>query len=778
MKTPSPLFLLGYAAASLAAVPEFVVGSSGATHSTLQQAVDACPKTGCRISLTDAGYSFSEPVSIRGKSDIEITGSRVGGSKPILKLDPSAFDLGDIPAGYNSEKGTYPVEWKRVFMIDSVVNADGSITYRNIHVSKGPEGKLSRFLLSAGRGTDGKPDPLRPAGWMAQSFLSPALFQVEDSKRIKISHLDFEGGVPVEYVLWNLYGSDSYRLSQYSGVAAISLNRSLQATIESCEFSGWSIAIRSVGNNPGGSVSDLIKAENGIYSGAMLPLSNPGAVGGHRIEGNLASGNALFLHMESEWDLASSVRFNRVWDNGRSRMVIGDWRAAIDDLEWGNYPGGFARLKDVIYPVNIFQGNTLVRNSVDLGTQMWRSSNSQIFMDNLSMRQDSLDAAHELSLKLGPNARNNWIAAAAAASATGNVEDSVIPFARNADPFLPAWGSLQVARKLVGKGYFGDDLGALWQSGRTPERIRIQDQTLGYVTRGTNAWKVLLPVVVEAGGELGSLLPSYARAQKSALVEDPISGISTSHPLVQVDLGKGVLTPGVNLISFEIPAAAKDSIWHFEMALTATDNNTGKTVHSNLGTWLLRPLGKQLEVKTDTLEVDPGAKVVFEVQVRDSLGQKSTLDSIPTMNAEGWSVTQAPAKTGATGSFAMTATAPSAEGVSQVVFWASEKGRSQAVAGAAYVKVGHSASSVLRTARGRSNWSVRSITRNGGTWSVELAGSVGTEFTRAIVMDLSGRRQELTIHRDGQRVFVRIPAGHGARLLRLDDRTVPLALVP
>ena len=781
---------LALLAGAYAAPPQFQVSAVGGTHATLQAAVDACPVTGCKILLTDAEYRFSEPVSVRNKSDIEIVGASLGKDRPIpvLTLDSSATALGDLPVEFDSPNGTFPVLWNRIRMRDTVVNSDGSMTFRDIEAKLGERAKLAKFLLTPGRDSVGGIDPARPAGWLARGFLMPGLFQIEDSRRIRISNLHFDGRTPIEFVQWRVYANDQY--SQYSGLAALSLNRSLQVDVFDCQFQGWSIGIRSVGNNRGGLVSDLMNAESGGgWYGEMMPLSNPGAVGGHRFEHNIAHHNNLFIHQENEWDLASSVRFNRVWDNGKSRLLLGDWRKMIDDMEWENYPGGFVRFKDVVYPVNIFQGNTLMHNTLDLGTQGWRASSSQLFMDNVSVRRDSVDW-RELTNILGANARNNWIAASGAATpVTSPLGDSVVPFCANAScqPLTPAWGAGAIDDKLVDNGYFGDDLGAVWKAGRPSELIRVQDQTIPFVTRTGNGWNVVLPVVVEAASSIVGMVPLKVRAQKSGVVDDVKSGLSEVNPIMEIQgLENLALLPGVNLVSFDIPAEAKDSIWRFEMAIEGVDGNTGKTAHSNLGVWLVRPMGKQLLVNADTTEVQPGEDVRFVVAVKDSLGQTADLDSAPTLNALGWKVRSGQVDVPGAGRiaaqenrFEIVATAPAAEGVSQVVFWASEKGRNQAVAGAAYVKVAARSTGTVARSPIASGWKLRGVTRTGNRWNVRLQDASETELQGATLLDASGRRQDLSVSRDGGASTLSVVASRaGTYFLRLGGKTASVALIP
>ncbi len=786
-------------AGAWATPPQFQVSAWGGTHATLQAAVDACPATGCKILLTDAEYRFSEPVSVRGKSNLAIVGARPDGKRPVLDLDPASLESEEIPTlGGHAPSKVHPWVW-RASTPDQVTNSDGSITTRSLGVVRGTAGTAPNFLLHPGRKPDGTVDPARPGGWLLspfsyehvndsvramderEGFLHPALIQVERSRFVRLEGLDFDGGVPVEYLVSGIWNR---MYDQYSGIAAVGLNNSLQATVADCEFRGWAMGIRIVDRNEGGLVSDLMSAEGS--SPLAHPLSNPGASGGHRIEGNLAHGNRWFLHLERAWDLASSIRFNRVWDNGISRLVNSiDPHLSME--EWNNQIGGFCFLIDVVYPSNVFQGNTLSRNTMDLGYNGWRASGYQLFFDNISVRQERAEW-RELTRELGNNRRNNWIAMTRQAAGWGGEPgDSVVPFCRNSgcDPLTPVWGAPSIDERVVGKGYFGDDLGSVWSVPRTSEIVQIQDQTLGFATRGASGWRVILPVPVQAAPFVSSMTVVKALAQKIALEQvgggTKMDSVLTSLP----SLNGRPAQDGINLFEFEIPASADDSIWRVEMVVQGIDGNTGRSVHSNLGNWLVRPLGKQLLVATDTSIVEPGQQVRFVVEVKDSLGNQADLESAPALNAQGWTLDAkapgAPAagrKSASSNRFEIVATAPAAEGVSQVVFWSAEKGRVQAVSGAAYVKVAARSTGVASRGSG-ADWRLQGISRSANRWSVRIAGGVETHLSRVFLVDPAGRRQIVSVRREGNGSVLEFDIGRaGTHFLKIGDRAIPVALVP
>jgi hypothetical protein len=793
------------AAGICSAAPTFQVASQGGTHTNLQAAIDACPATGCRIELKDSLYTFTEPVAIRNKANLSIVGARANGVRPILTVAESAKELAEIPAlGGNSPALVAPILWTKV-PADTLKNPDGTTTLRSFNVAMGKAGYVAKFLLAAGRTASGVPDPMRPSGWMAAPFsaaflkdpsrsadektgyLQAGLLQLDSCRYVRIEGISFQLDAPIEFgisVLWNQeYGQPGY-------LAAVSLHRSLAGIVRDCEFSGWSIGVRSVDDNDGGLGTDLMMREELRYNPAPAyhPLANPGVMGGHRIEGNLAHHNRIFVYLESAWDLSSSIRFNRAWDNGISRLVknasVRNEPSFLDDGCQFTQENGVVMLQDVVYASTIMQGNTFSYNMLDMGTMGWRASTVQLFLDNVTQRtRDDVDW-RELSDILSVNSRSNWFASNGWVGSSYPADTS-IPFCTNSSclPLTPAWGAKRIDEMLVGKGYFGEDLGSVWQTPRQEEMIRIQDQTLGNVTQTSTGWKVLLAVPVEASATVSGLKLVKAMTQKSEI--NFLEGIYYSNPPLKTlpALEGKTVTTGINLLSFEIPAAATDAIWRIELAVQGTDNNTGKTVHSNLGTWLVRPLGKQLQVTlADTGTVLPGAKVRFKVQVMDSLGDAASLASAPNLNANGWSLVPsvAPRLAGRTAasavsSFEFEAIAPLEEGVKQVVFWGLEDGRVQAVPGAAYVQVGARTSGIQAKSAVVSDWKFAGTSRQGNGWAVQIHGATSAELAKAHLLDARGRSWNV----GSSTAKLLLPAlPSGSYFLSLGGKTRSLALVP
>lgn len=805
-RMPLPLLLLAFATAGHAS-DVFRVSATGGTHSSLQSAIDACGPAGCRIELTDSVYRFDAPVTILRKSDIDVVGARPDGRRPILAIADEARTLVAIPDldGFSASR-THPAIWETTAP-DTVVDPDGSIDILDKSMRMGGAGLAARFLVQPGRAVGGGTHPRRPSGWLlapytmahaemefdryddVEQHLHAALILVDSSRSIRFSGLEFDGGSPIAFQTLSLW-ADRYGLT--GGVAAVSFNASLDGEVSDCDVHDWYTGIRAVDNNRGGLVSDLMATDLGADQGFwfLRPLADPGSMGGHRIEGNLGHHNFLFVDLEQSWDLGSSIRFNRAWENGNTRILAASGRSPRADFDieaWGL--GGFLHLKDVVYPTTIVQGNTLVRNTLDIEQMGYRASTAPLFFDNLSVRRDQQRDWRELTNILGTNARHNWLASTAKASMGWPTSgDSIVPFcsATPCSPYTPAWGSAAVDRRVVDAGLFGDDLGAVWRHSRTAERIHVQDQTLGYVEKTSQGWSVTLAIPVEAASSVSDLRITLAQAGKISLQGTTLTS-NTQEPTVLDGVVGLAVSPGVNLATFDLPAGTSDTIWRVELALSGVDGNTGEAVHSNLGTWLVRPLGKQLRVtRAEAGIVTPGETVAFRIEVKDSLGDAAILDQAPELNAPGWTSASIPGDGGAAArshaavgstSFLVHAKAPTQEGISRVVFWSAENGRLQAVAGAAYVMVGSGSSAVGPRASAGRGWRVAGTSRRGSERTLMIAGTTPELLAGASLRDAKGRRAPLSTSPSGRDLVV--PASlAGTYFLTVGSTTAPLILLP
>lgn len=807
----SVLLVLATASLVPADPPVYRVSKDGGTHAVLQAAVDACPGSGCRIELPDSLYELSEPVSIRGKADVEILGARPDGSRPILRVASDARGEQPIPdlAGH-SGANLRPVRYSKASRPDTLVDPDRTRTIRTLAVDTGDAGRVAGILLAQGRLPDGTLDPQRPRGWMLSPYdlastrdsnlperlrgsghQFAALVLVDSSRRISVSGLEFSGEAPLEFVaraVWN--GTEDAR----SGLAAIAIAGSLDGRVENCLFHGWSVAVRLHEANRGGLVTDILARRAGVTGAASYaPLSAAGTTGGHAIEGNLAHGNHYAMTVSSSMDLGTAIRFNRLWENGLTRMLAGA-RLAFQSGPNAWLGGGAVWFDGETCVPHVVQGNTLVRNTAGL---FWKGSPSQTahFLDNVEVRRDAWNSWIESAEAIGwdttnPLMRTNWFASTAASRYDNTLwrraVDSVVPFspATRSEPFTPAWGSPAIDACLIGKGWFGDDLGAVWRETRPPEAIVLHDQGLAHVQRIAKGWNVVLALPLEMSRSIREprLFLPLAQPLEKAGGKPPTPGSS----LVSIASLDGLpVQSGISLLQFQLPAEADDLLWRLEMAVVGTDAKTGRNVHSNLGTWLLRPMARRIVVEYSDSSIQPGEVVDFTVTARDSSGKSLALEHAPVLHGEGWSILEtfrtrvsARAAEPAGDAFVVRAKAPEQEGISRLTIAGSGDPGLQAAPGMNFMQIGGTTgdpSSQALPSRAR----IVRIHRDAAGWTLDVAGLDPVGLDGYGIVDAHGRHVTPAWSTASRIPSFRLPrAARGTWFLRGGGTTLPFVLVP
>jgi hypothetical protein len=89
---------------------QFNVGA-GQTYSSIQAAVNACPSSGCVLTLTDTVYKLSNTVLIYKKSNLTIKGAT--GIKPVVRFQDKGTLAGPYFTASDSASGYQPAGWKQ-----------------------------------------------------------------------------------------------------------------------------------------------------------------------------------------------------------------------------------------------------------------------------------------------------------------------------------------------------------------------------------------------------------------------------------------------------------------------------------------------------------------------------------------------------------------------------------------------------------------------------------------------------------------------------------------
>lgn len=402
--------VLSAAAASFAAKKTLVVSAteSGATHSSIQAAVNACTVADtCLIRLVDPSYTLDRPVWIEGKAHIEIEGATNPGKKPKL-LYPASLTTSVA----NPLTGRHvPAKVRKVFTLPHLIEADG----------RPCEGATANCIA----------DPDRPAGWNMWPYTATSIlgeptnspgdqsdssnpystkgFQlngmvvVKDSRDIAIRGLELDGVRPMYFentAIW------SQKYSVLSGTTGLNIFRSLRVTLQDCEVKSFFAAIRILGDS-----TRTLQPTEGILPGT----------GGHFFERNRIHDNWWAFHDEMERDLPSVIRYNVAWNNINKSFQYGDSLAEPGSMsdEMNNHTGGFMYSADSVFASHRIHNNTLHKHGIVFG---WGGFGEMRFVHDfynnvLTGPVDSMKAGtwpikfgsdwHQLFQYAGPTIRNN-----------------------------------------------------------------------------------------------------------------------------------------------------------------------------------------------------------------------------------------------------------------------------------------------------------------------------------------------------------------------------------
>ncbi len=354
--------VLSAAAASFAAQKTLVVSAagSGATHSGIQAAVNACKAADtCLIRLVDPSYTLDRPVWIEGKANLEIVGATNSGEKPKLLYPASLTTLVANPLTGTS----VPSKVRKVFTLPHLIEADG----------RPCEGAAANCIV----------DPSRPAGWnmwpckaasamgeptnspgdqsdtsnpySAKGFQLNGMVVVKDSRDIVIRGLELDGMRPMYFenrAVW------SQRYSVLSGTTGLNIFKSLRVTLQDCELKSFFAAIRILGDS-----TRRIPPTGGI----------PPATGGHLFERNRIHDNWWVFHDEMERDHPSVIRYNVAWNNINKSLQYGDSLAEPGSMsdEMNNHTGGFMYSADSVFASHRIHNNTLHKHGIVFGFSGW-----------------------------------------------------------------------------------------------------------------------------------------------------------------------------------------------------------------------------------------------------------------------------------------------------------------------------------------------------------------------------------------------------------------------
>ena len=208
------------------------------------------------------------------------------------------------------------------------------------------------------------------------NFETCGALRIKRAQGVTIDGIIVDGGGPAPFA-WPGIWNDKDPLAH--GNAAITLVVAGGAVIRNCELRNAYIGLNVKDRNTGGVFGNPNPADND----QTIPLSGFGKVGNHLIEYNRIHDNSLGIFFESAWDLASTVRYNLIYNNFHIQSVLNFINApAFPAAEKNNMASGAIMFKDMVYtPVAIYN-NTFHNNYLNL-IGHWKVAAPHLLFNNI-----------------------------------------------------------------------------------------------------------------------------------------------------------------------------------------------------------------------------------------------------------------------------------------------------------------------------------------------------------------------------------------------------------
>jgi hypothetical protein len=314
------------------------LGDYKATYTSIQQAVNNA-RPGQVIEILDEA-EYAEQVTIDGREDRQWP----------------------APAG-----GIAPVGGKNGITIKYVPPSGAAISARPTIKYKDETNITPRNVTQAR--TQG--DAVGASG----NFETNGALRIIRASGVTIEGLIIDGGGSSPFGYDNVWLPLVCQQKKYTklqhGNAAVALAISHNVQIRDCQLTNAYFGIYVKDRNTGGIFGNPNPADNDV----TIPLSGFGQTGNHLIEYNRIHKNDVGLFFESCWDLASTVRYNLIYNNYHRATVAG----AGDDSDKS---AGAMIFKDMyITPLAIYN-NTFYNNAAHL-IGMWKVGYQHLIFNNI-----------------------------------------------------------------------------------------------------------------------------------------------------------------------------------------------------------------------------------------------------------------------------------------------------------------------------------------------------------------------------------------------------------
>jgi hypothetical protein len=320
------------------------------THATIQEAVEACPTTGCIITLSDLLYKLPNTLLIYQKSNLTIRGAT--GVKPVIQFQDKGLLAG--PAFSPADAALQPAGWKQ-WPINATNAVGGSLNTSN---------------------------PYSTSGYQQNGTIL-----VKESSKITFENIVVDGVAPVPVGHTGIWQPGGY--PTLLGNFGINVFLSKEVDVKNTKIINCFAGMYIFGRNKGGAMARNNAAD--LDKDNLLPNSQFGYTGQHTVEYSELANNIWGVYVESDWDLGSTFHHNLIYNNYNrdyaAWMTAAAGTSSIQAIsgnsEAANHAGGFLYGKDfVTVPYKIYN-NTFYQNASIFGYGMWRATTQHLFYNNL-----------------------------------------------------------------------------------------------------------------------------------------------------------------------------------------------------------------------------------------------------------------------------------------------------------------------------------------------------------------------------------------------------------
>lgn len=321
----------------------FSVGTGG-THPTIQDAVNACPVTGCVINLNDSVYKLLREVWIENKSNLTIQASpalSLAKIRPRLYYAAVANEFDVAGTAVNPADPDRPKGWKR-WPISNTTAVGGAKNLTNQYSTSGFQNNGNVVVYKS---TNVTIDGIMIDGVKAKTFVNKGIW----SGMYDV----FFGNVGI-----NLFESKNVKV--------------VNTDVRNC-FSAIYIQNRNVGGAFAAPNPDDLDVKT------IIPYSQFGKMGNHLIEKNYFHHNWYVFYDEMEWDIGSTIRYNICDQNYNQQFA----QNTDSSAESNNMTGGFMYLKDVTIVPHKIYNNTINGSSIVFGHGYFKPGVQHYFYNNL-----------------------------------------------------------------------------------------------------------------------------------------------------------------------------------------------------------------------------------------------------------------------------------------------------------------------------------------------------------------------------------------------------------